>query len=305
MSDRDQAAIERKAGVSVSHLEARGDLGKWRQALASYQRQLRNGKYAGVVFDYDGTLVDARTRTAPPRADVAQELRRLLSEGLAVGIATGRGASVRRDLRQILPKRLWSRVVVGYYNGADVARLDFDSSPDGVSRPTGDLRAVATSLENHWELSCVAAISSRQWQITIEPTASVPENRLWDIVNQVVQLHEQPGVSVVRSSHSVDVLAPGVSKEAVPARLREWLLADDDGDILRIGDRGRWPGNDYVLLREPHAISVDQVSVDPASCWNLAPPGYRGVQVTVAYCQSLRRHPSGTWRFVPTSWRGV
>lgn len=305
LSDSDQSAIERKAGVSVSRLEERGDLGRWRQALVSYKRQLKGGKYTGVVFDYDGTLVDARMRTAPPLADVAHELRRLLSEGLAVGIATGRGASVRRDLRQVLPKRLWPRVVVGYYNGADVARLDCDSSPDGVSQPTVDLRAVATSLENHWELGCVATISSRQWQITVEPTAAVPENRLWDIVNQVVQLHELPGLSVVRSSHSVDVLAPGVSKEAVPARLREWLLADVDGDILRIGDRGRWPGNDYVLLRESHAISVDQVSVDPGSCWNLAPPGYRGVQVTVAYCRSLRRHRSGIWHFAPTLGRVV
>ena len=305
ISESDAAAIERKTGVSTTRLEQRGDLLFWRQALGAYKRQLLRGRYAAVVFDYDGTLVDVRERAAPPRADLMKEVRRLLTGGLVIGVATGRGASVRRDLQGCLPKRLWSRVVIGYYNGAEVARLDCDSSPDGAPTPTADLQVVANALQTHSELRCVAKISPRPLQITVEPKAPVPENRLWDIVNQVVQLHGVSGVSVVRSSHSVDVLAPGVSKATVATRLQEWHFAGESVDILRIGDRGRWPGNDFVLLREPHSISVDEVSVDHATCWNLAPRGYRGVQLTLAYCQALRREANGVWRLLMPSWRGV
>jgi hypothetical protein len=66
-------------------------------------------------------------------------------------------------------------------------------------------------------------------------------------------------------------------------------MREDFGDapILTIGDRGRWPGNDFELLREPFALSVDEISVDPDTCWNLALPGQRGLAVTIDYLAAL------------------
>lgn len=66
-----------------------------------------------------------------------------------------------------------------------------------------------------------------------------------------------------------------------------WSVKDQPDNILCIGDLGRIPGNDADLLASPYGLSVDQVSCDPKSCWNLAPPGHRGTQAAVNYLTCL------------------
>jgi hypothetical protein len=56
---------------------------------------------------------------------------------------------------------------------------------------------------------------------------------------------------------------------------------------LCIGDKGHWPGNDCDILSTPYSLSVDEVSPDPKSCWNLAPAGHRCVQATDDYLRAL------------------
>ena len=288
LAPSDVVAIERKAGLPIDRLVDRGDLASWRNALVDFKGSLSQGLFSAIVFDYDGTLVETRDRFNPPVPEIGRELLRFLDAGLLVGIATGRGASVRRDLQASLPRSLWSRVIVGYYNGADVAALDDEERPDGTPASVEMLAPLAEALRAQPELAEIAKQSDRRHQITLEPRRAVPENRLWDIANQVVQIHEVTGVCVVRSSHSIDILAPGVSKRHVLTRVAELCQSGGDARILKIGDRGRWPGNDFTLLREPHSLSVDEVSVDPATCWNLAPPGQRGAQATLVYCRALR-----------------
>src|SRR5262249_53339365 len=92
----------------------------------------------------------------------------------------------------------------------------------------------------------------------------------------------------VESSHSLDVLAPGVSKQLVVEACKSAAaMRGNPVDALCIGDRGRWPGNDYVLLSNPYSLSVDTVSPDPDTCWNIAPAGCRGVQATLAYLRAI------------------
>lgn len=292
----DAAAIERKTGVPLSRLEKRSDLTRWHQALLTFRQHLADARYGAVVFDYDGTLVDTRDRYHPPHPDVATELRRLLNDGAIIGIATGRGASVRRDLKTCIPAPLWRNVIIGYYNGAEVTLLDDEDRPDNTPVPTPELQPVADALRSHPELCAIAQQTDRPWQITLTQKHSIPENRLWDIANQVVQAHAPIGASVVRSSHSIDILGPGISKEAVLAKIATTL--PDHLQVLKIGDRGRWPGNDFVLLRQPDSLSADEVSVDPATCWNLAPPGYKGVQATLGYLRALHADGSGSFRLV-------
>lgn len=131
--DEDAVAIERRAGLSVARLDQRGALAQWRTALTSFRKRLTHARFAGVVLDYDGTLVDPPDRFFPPKRPVIDELSRLMEDGVYVAIATGRGASVRRDLQKSLPRSLWSRLLVGYYNGAEVAGLDDDSVPNGAN----------------------------------------------------------------------------------------------------------------------------------------------------------------------------
>jgi hypothetical protein len=52
------------------------------------------------------------------------------------------------------------------------------------------------------------------------------------------------------------------------------------------------------LLAQPYALSVDEVSADPNTCWNLAPPGHRGVQALLDYVGAFRVK-DGCFKFVP------
>ena len=112
------------------------------------------------------------------------------------------------------------------------------------------------------------------------------------LLQQIVYGLGIPGVVVVGSRHSMDVLAPGVSKRAVIKEVMDILGCEEDS-ILCIGDRGQWPGNDFSLLNRPNALSVDEVSQDPETCWNLAPPGARGTQAALAYVGQLGANKRG------------
>jgi fructoselysine-6-P-deglycase FrlB-like protein len=286
---RDRAAIARKAGRSVKHLAA-GELARWQAALDAFRGRLRDARFGGIVFDYDGTVVDTRDRFRPPADRMRAELIRLLDTGSRMAVATGRGTSVRRDLQACLPPSLWSRILIGYYNGAEVAPLDDDGAPDGRDVPCKQIASLAAALRAQSELAESARQTDRPYQITLEAARVLPESRLWDLAHQVILMIGANNVSVTRSSHSIDIVANGVSKLNVIARLRDHVGV---APLLTIGDRGRWPGNDYQLLREPYSLGVDEISVDPETCWNLAKPGQRGPAATLDYLQALEGADGG------------
>lgn len=281
---RDEAAITRKAGTPLSRLtQQERDL--WQRALAAFRARLKSSDFAGIVFDYDGTLVDTRDRYHPPFDPLRHQLVRLLEGGVRVAMATGRGVSVRRDLRSAVPEVLWPSVLVGYYNGAEIAALDDDSAPDGTAAPTEELRQLAERLRADPELAELATQTDRKWQITLQAKRPIPENRLWDIAQQITLIVGDNSFVVTRSSHSIDIVPASKSKADVLVRL---AAITGNGALLTIGDRGRWPGNDYALLRSPFALSVDEVSVDPETCWNLGNPGQRGISATLDYLSNLQ-----------------
>jgi len=293
----DARIIERKAGINVEKLISRGDFGVWRSALQSFKKQLTSTMYAGVIFDYDGTLVDTRERFSPPRNEVMKEINRLLKSGVQIAVATGRGESFRRDFRIGVPPSLWNRILVGYYNGAEIGGLGDETIPNGTSVVCDILKPISTLLREQPELAKIAVQTDRQFQITLKPVGFVPEHRLWDIANQTVISHAAQNLKVVRSSHSIDILAPRISKRGVINKLKE--LCGNQGAVLTIGDRGRWPGNDFELLNEPCSLSVDESSPDPQTCWNIASPGQRGLAATLQYLTSLEGiSSSSTARFI-------
>lgn len=286
LTPRQTAAITRKAGAEPHNL-ASADLYHWRRALAAFRNRLRQACFAGIVLDYDGTVVDTRHRFAPPEPEIAAELARVAEGGVCVAIATGRGKSVRRDLQLSLPRTLWPLVLIGYYNGAEVASLDDDSAPDGSTVPGAALRSLSEALKRHQELSASVRQEDRPLQITLQPTRPMPAGRLWDLVQHVILANGGDDIGVTCTGHSVDVVAAGVSKLNVVRRLRKTV---GGLPILVIGDRGRWPGNDHELLSEPFALGVDEISADAATCWHLGQPGQRGPTVTLEYLTALRVH---------------
>ena len=282
----EQTAIERKTGKAVETLSSLGVFNFWRDAYRTFTRAINDVTFKGVVIDYDGTLCGEADRFGDLHPRVVTELLRLLRGGIAVGVATGRGKSVRQALRKALPKNYWDRVVVGYYNGGDVGLLS-DKRPDGSPRAGEALAEIADALGSNQLLTHLAKLELRLPQITIEPNRQSQAEDVWALVENVVQALRVPGTSLLRSSHSIDVLAAGVDKRAVVRRLND-LDGDSDWQVLCIGDRGRYPGNDHLLLSLPHSLSVDQTSPDPDTCWNLAPLGVRNVGACVHYLRTLR-----------------
>jgi fructoselysine-6-P-deglycase FrlB-like protein len=288
-SFREQVAIERKTGAALLQLERRGELEFWRDAYQTFTRNLRKAAFDRLILDYDGTLCDECEKMTGLRAEVKEHLTRLLSAGLRVGIATGRGESVREDLRRALPLSLWGLVLVGYRNGAEIAPLTDDSFPSQSGEVGEELESVERRIGDDPLLARLISRTRPQWRhISVDPRPGVHVQAVWQRLSEIACEAGRPGVKVLLSSHSIDVIAPGVSKRILAERLAELGgAAPQGGEPLCIGDRGRWPGNDCELLQAPHSLSVDEVSVAPDTCWLLSSPGKKGVQAALEYLAGL------------------
>ena len=290
---RDLAAIYRKSGISLASLRKTDEFELWRSHLDAYRARLFDTHFAGVVLDYDGTLVEDRDRIHPPTCEVSKQLVRLIEQGFWIGVATGRGASVRRDLQACLPASLWERVLIGYYNGAYIAKLNDDNSPKASNEPCDGLRAISDVIQSVPDLKRWATQTNRQSQITLEITPTQSVSRCWEVIQRLVLEIGGSDLRVFRSNHSIDVVAPGVSKSNLVNYFQRKV---GNLPLLTIGDQGRWPGNDYELLQGPYSLSVNKTSDDPKTCWNLALPGQRGPSVTLDYFRSLETN-NGFLRF--------
>lgn len=252
--------------------------------VARYERALRrfnSSRYEAVVVDYDGTLCDSRDRCGPLRAEVADELSRLAEEGAVVGVATGRGPSAGQELRAALPGGLHERVLVGYYNGAEVRALADDEDPIVAGVGAGNVLVSAFAEDPMLD----GAVRANAAQVT---TGVKPGVRVEDGAEEVRLLMRELGVDgeIVTSAHSIDVCLAGQSKLDLLEAMRD-AFGLGDGPVLRIGDRGRAPGNDWKLLDDPHGLSVETVSGHPERCWSLSPAGVKGPQAAVHYLRRL------------------
>lgn len=255
-------------------------------ALEGFVDRLCATKLGALVLDYDGTLCSRSERYGVLRPAIATECCRLLEGGLVFGIATGRGRSVRESMQKALPQRFWDRIVLGYYNGGEIASLDQDDVPLRDAHTEAPLDAALELLEHDALLRSIASFTARRFQITVEPSSNVSTQALASHVMTILAPLDASGVHVLTSSHSVDVLPLGVGKlsvvKAVRGRIRGDLTA------LCIGDRGAWPGNDCALLSFEPSLSVDEVSASLTTCWNISPPGISGVEATLRYLKSIR-----------------
>lgn len=254
-------------------------------AACKYIEKLRLPTYGGIVFDYDGTLCSPRERFTALKPEVAEALTALLKCNISIGIASGRGQSVRRQMQDSIAQSLWDRVWIGYYNGSQLSRLSDDTTPDLRQPVEASISQLDKKLRADLVISEAALITTRPAQITLEPkTSTLLTKDLWRYVSRAV--HEYAALRVVFSSHSVDIIPVCVSKISVLGKLRE--LLSPECEILCVGDLGQYPGNDFELLCHPYSLSSDQVSVDPHSCWNLSPVAVYGVQATLYYLRHMK-----------------
>lgn len=76
-------------------------------------------RFRAIVFDYDGVLCRSTKKNKPPESEIVRHVISLLEHGIIVGIATGRGGSVRDSFRGVIPKKLQSSMYLGLYNGGE------------------------------------------------------------------------------------------------------------------------------------------------------------------------------------------
>lgn len=288
-----EAPVQRKIWASP---EALDDGMAFRQGLKRFLARTDTAKIGAIAFDYDGTLCGKDGRFDGLRDDVVAECSRLLKAGLHLGIATGRGRSVRYELQKALNRKFWDRVHIGYYNGTVIGSLADDSMPNRGEPSDRMLMRAEELLSADDRLTSIANVDLRPQQITVEPKGTT----MIDAVAAHVMARLAPlagdGVRIVVSSHSLDVLGPGPGKASLVSWVREQI--GENREVLCIGDRGAWPGNDYALLAQPMSLSVDEVSSLDDACWNLAPRGVSGPDATLIYLRAIKtRKGIGTFKW--------
>ncbi len=128
-------------------------------------------------------------------------------------------------------------------------------------------------------LKSIAQLDRKPYQVTVISTSPANTERVYDLVCDLTADTFAHGITCLRSAHSVDLLAPGITKIRLLERLATTVVAPTPA-FLCVGDLGKWPGNDFALLGTPYSLSAHEVSSVPDRCWNLAPAGFRNSQAT-------------------------
>jgi hypothetical protein len=266
-----------------------------RRAMQAYQLQLTAQPYRAVVFDYDGTLRTTQLEDLPPSSVIVDYLCKLTRAGIVVAIVSGRGDSLRLRLREAIPQTEWSAIHLGLYNGGWLGLLSEDLSPPSetsellnhVSRITRKLQSIGVPIKE--------VKPTPPYQVSIRFHEGVDTAAMWFVVGDALNQAGLELSGMVRSRHSIDVLAPGVSKALLIAKLiQKFRLLPHQ--ILAIGDQGAWPGNDASLLEHKCSLSVDLPSRRLDRGWKLAPQEMRGVDASLWYLDRFQILESGTFR---------
>jgi len=290
-------AILRKCSATSKIVLSEELNGFWKTAYRKYKRKLKNADFGGIVIDFDGTLVDEDDRYRGIQEEITKELLRILSQGILLGIATGRGKSAREALQNALPQKFWGRVIVGYYNGADIAYLSNNNRPTAQGRMMEGIYNLKGLLAASKIINQIADIEYRPKQITITAKAPSYLSYVREYILDIISKRRPHDLQFVESSHSIDIIPQNTSKYRVVLESRAFLeLEGQSNEILCLGDQGVWPGNDYELLSHPYSLSVDKVSPSPDSCWNLAPLGYKGTIATLFYLRKFHFLKENTFR---------
>lgn len=151
------SAILKKANrPSISLLE-KDELDFWIKSYHAFRERLVDAKISAAVLDYDGTLCAPTERYSGLSKIVVDELERLASNGMVLGIATGRGKSVGQRFREAFKKELWDSIFIGYYNGSDIAPLSDSNKPDKHIPTDESLSEIVKDLHRNKLITSIAS----------------------------------------------------------------------------------------------------------------------------------------------------
>ena len=103
---------------------------------------------------------------------------------------------------------------------------------------------------------------------------------LYSTCREIIWDKQMKGVRVWRSSRSMDIV--------VYHEVSKLQVIEDPEHTLCIGDYGTVEGNDYELLTSKYSLSVDRVSKNAESCWNIVPSGIKGLDATLYYMSRMK-----------------
>lgn len=287
-SEDEKIAIVRKANVTSFEQLSKKEKKYWSDGYAQFKSNLLGQDFGILILDYDGTLCSSKDRYTGPDSTTSKYLIEFLEKGFIIGIATGRGKSVRTDLQKILPKKHWEQILIGYYNCSDFGLLNENHLPDKTLKTNQSLIQIQKVLENYTFVEEVVT-ELKPNQLTIE----IKDKGNWGKVrSSIIQLIMEQGISyiqILESSHSMDIIDQTVtSKLNITKRCQALAATFKVSDsYLCIGDKGLWPGNDYHLLSSANSLSVDEVSPLINSCWNLSKPGIKNIMATQYYLSKV------------------
>jgi len=260
----------------------------WRDRIGA----LAGTTIGGVVFDYDGTLVTTEGRWDPPASPIIEEIVRLHSAGLRLGIATGRGGSAGESLRKVLPANVARDMLIGYYNGGCIRSADVDLRT-APPLPDAAIQATARWLEGRPDLFVEKSFKAGPIQITVDMEALARRYRFMVDIADCPAIAEGK-VRVTASGHSYDILPTDVGKLAVVQAVAEGV--PPNVEILRFGDSGSRSGNDNALLSHPFGISVGEICDAPNGCWSLFGSHLSGPQALLKILRALVPSATGDIR---------
>ena len=278
-------AVLRKLGIA-----GRENVPLWvyySESCQRFVRQLNRGRFTTVAFDYDGTLSasDRKSRFTNGLCDeIRDALMPLLENGVQIVVDTGRGTSVGESFQESIDQKYWLQIKVGYYNGACLLTLGDEDELKKWKKQHFDseLKELEEELKLRLPAECVGyKFEERSLQLSIEGEMTQAESQLvYDTCREIIWDKQMKGIRVWRSSHSMDIV---VYREVSKLRVIE-----DPEHTLCIGDYGTVEGNDYEMLTSKYSLSVDRVSKNTESCWNIAPSGMKGLDATLYYISRMK-----------------
>lgn len=276
-----------KHAVLGARWPSRPRYGQMQRALEAYKGELERQIFHAMVFDYDGTLSHSRDHDVPPPDTVREQILRLLQAGVIIGIASGRGGSIPENMRKWVPKELWPKVQLGIYNGGYITGIN---EPEHSSGQTSEFLSHVARIVRKLETLGVPIEVIRvthPFQVGVRFREGIATEPMWFVIADALRQAGLDLTGMVRSKHSIDILAPGVSKSRLVAHIIKAFKVEPY-QILTMGDQGAWPGNDAALLEHRFSLSVDLPSRRLDRGWNLAPTYKRGVDATLWYLEQTK-----------------
>lgn len=264
--------VMRHQGVGIS---------EYQKSSRVYWDKLVSHRYKGIVFDYDGTIHD-KYRESDVEERIFAKINLLLKSKIVIGVATGRGKSVREELQKKIERKYWGNVIIAYYNGGVIGYLDDDTKPNKQERKMPEIfKDIICKLS-------LGSIEENPYQLTVIKD----ELNMTSVEFQILKerISGMPGVKVMETNHSIDIIPIESSKRNIFYKSK---IVEEE--FLTIGDSGSLGGNDYELLCSESGLSVDYVSDAFDSCWNYALPGMRNLEATEYYLNMIDIHEEGTF----------